>query len=155
MTACRCSPGHRCGRCLYVCAICADECDTVSYEPLGKRNALVAVCVTCSTETAREVFGPELQHTGGGPSGQLAKELTVAMRRVMGDAEYDRLTDIDVQYGLSCSQSMTDEERMMWLYDQESRRRFRTGLNLNEKTSVRRGVRAADSVTQTKRGRPR
>jgi hypothetical protein len=41
------------------CAICTDEVGPFSQRPLGRRNALVAVCSSCDSEPAREVRGPE------------------------------------------------------------------------------------------------
>jgi hypothetical protein len=69
MSACRCAPANRCGRCVSpVCAICTNEiADEPTREPLGRDNALVNVCASCSQPVIAKT-GPDRGYEPGGGS---------------------------------------------------------------------------------------
>ena len=90
------------------CAICASTKGPFAYRPLGKDGALVRVCGGCDEEAPRAfVRDRGYEPTGGLPS---VDQATAGARRAMGDARYERDTEIDQKLGMQPAASELDDQ---------------------------------------------
>lgn len=118
------------------CAICTSERGPFTAQPLGRNNALVPVCAACD-EPIFTRTGPERGwEPSGGPLHQ--SELTAAMRRVMGDAEYERQTEFEDAYGRKGAHALGDDEYAIRDFHFETQRRHHTQAGYANRTSAER-----------------
>jgi hypothetical protein len=109
------------------CAICTDELGPFVQRPLGRDDALVAVCMTCDTEQPRERYGPE---RGFVPSGGLLDRVasTQGARRAMGDEVYEAET-ARILADRASVPALRDADVDIEGVRSETIRRWRTGAN--------------------------
>lgn len=117
------------------CAICTSERGPFTSQPLGKGNALVSVCAECD-EPAFEKRGPERAYEGAGPSAPSEGAMTVAMRRLMGDAEYERRTTFEEAFGRKGAHSLTDDEYAIQDFQWETQRRHFSRAGYSNRTTA-------------------
>ena len=109
------------------CAICAAEiAGAPRLEPLGKHDAMVAVCDACATEHPRERHGPERAYEGSGPM-FAAGEIHRALRRKQGDVAYEQENKRIHDYGRSPSVPTPRAQVDLDAVRREGQRRRRTG----------------------------
>lgn len=106
------------------CAICADDVEHPRMRPLGRNDALVAVCPSCDEDPAVTRYGPE---RGFVPNGGLprAGEATEGMHRARG-ADDERLTKRDRELFLAFPPQKSQEELDIMAVVHEGLRRRRT-----------------------------
>ena len=104
------------------CAVCTSDLAPFSREPLGKNDAMVLVCVACSTHAIRVVDGP---HRGYEPTGGLLRveDARDGMVRAIGRETAERAGRIEDE--MQRSPSVSDwKDRDMIEYNKESKRRI-------------------------------
>jgi len=88
----------------FFCAVCGSDIasETPRTAPLGKNGAMVHVCDACMDERPREKRGPERGYEGAGVSvATFGKDLGEALRKKVGDVEYDAMMERERQQGVS------------------------------------------------------
>ena len=128
------------------CAICTSSTGPFHHEPLGRGGAAVAVCAACATEVPdANVHERRNAYAGGGESGAAAlttTTMTKAMRKLMGDAEYDRTTALAVRHGLAPSATLPKAEVDLRAMAHDGARRIRSGAAHGQSPSSLRNERA-------------
>lgn len=122
------------------CAICADGPTETVERPLGRGDAMVPVCLECD-EGPIVAKGPSSR--GYEPTGGMLtrEESDAGARRVLGDAEYERLRDLEIKNGQRPRVALTRDERILREYDLETNRMHRTGAFDTVSTKARRSSR--------------
>jgi hypothetical protein len=114
----------------YTCAVCVAEISASEkprFAPIGRNDAEVRLCARCDSGRVTSRYGTASSYRGGtGPSGPTVAETVKAMRRVMGDARYERESERIQREALQPSRALTRDEVDLAIVDFESTRRRRT-----------------------------
>lgn len=115
------------------CAICGRASTDLRARPLGKNDALVAVCAMCDDEPAETRDGT---WRGYEPTGGLlnTQDVDRGLGRVLGDRP-DTLAEIDSRVGRTPSPALSEGARMDVAWRTETIQRARTGAVRFPRTS--------------------
>jgi hypothetical protein len=117
----------------YTCAVCVADISASEkprFAPIGRNDAKVRLCVRCDSGRVSSRYGTTSSYRGGtGPSGPTVPETVKAMRRVMGDARYERESERIQREALQPARALTQAEVDLADFSYEGRRRTRTRAN--------------------------
>ena len=116
------------------CAICVSTVGPFTSQPLGKDGALVKVCFACDAP----IFASTGPDRGWQPSGGLLDhdKLTVAMRRVMGDDEYERLNKIEDEFSRAAGVVASEDDKRFRDYLHENKKRHYSRAQYQNRTNA-------------------
>lgn len=119
------------------CAVCTSDRGPFVARPLGRNDALVSVCVSCDSDTPRARRRRPIER-GYQPAGGLLSraEIDAGGRRLLGDEGWRQANELEVQSGMSPSESRIDEHDAIAF-------RIETSRRIKTKANEHRGVRSA------------